>query len=100
MLSTVTTKGQVTIPLPIREKFGLLPDTDIAFVVEGQTVRLVKTQRKERAEERSLWPVSAAVQTSRRPPRKSSLGRVEIGEREISTRRQQRSARYRNRRSG
>lgn len=38
----ITSKGQVTIPLPIREKFGLLPDTDVDFVIDGQTVRLVR----------------------------------------------------------
>ncbi len=38
----ITSKGQVTIPLPIREKFGLLPDTEVDFVTEGQTVRLVR----------------------------------------------------------
>jgi antitoxin PrlF len=41
----ITSKGQVTIPQTVREKFGLLPDTDVDFVVEGQTVRLVRTQR-------------------------------------------------------
>ena len=38
----ITYKGQVTIPLPIREKFGLLPNTDVDFVIDGQTVRLVR----------------------------------------------------------
>jgi antitoxin PrlF len=38
----ITSKGQVTIPLPIREKFGMLPDTDVDFVIDGQTVRLVR----------------------------------------------------------
>ena len=34
--SRVTSKGQVTIPQPIREQLGLLPDTDVEFeVVEG-----------------------------------------------------------------
>ncbi|HKK98787.1 MAG TPA: AbrB/MazE/SpoVT family DNA-binding domain-containing protein, partial [Desulfotignum sp.] len=30
----VTTKGQVTIPRHIREKLGILPATEIAFVEE------------------------------------------------------------------
>jgi antitoxin PrlF len=38
----ITSKGQVTIPLPIREKFGMLPDTEVDFVADGQTVRLVR----------------------------------------------------------
>lgn len=36
----VTSKGQVTIPQEIREKLGLLPATEVEFVVEGNTVRL------------------------------------------------------------
>ena len=38
----ITSKGQVTVPIEIRERFGLLPETEIEFVVEGNTVRLRK----------------------------------------------------------
>jgi AbrB family looped-hinge helix DNA binding protein len=38
----ITTKGQVTIPQDIRERFGLLPHTEVEFVVEGETVLLCK----------------------------------------------------------
>lgn len=38
----ITTKGQVTIPADIREKAGLLPQTDVEFVMEGQHVRIVR----------------------------------------------------------
>jgi len=41
----ITSKGQVTIPAEIRERFGLLPDTEAEFVVEGNTVRIVHAQR-------------------------------------------------------
>ena len=35
----ITSKGQVIIPAPIRELAGLLPDTDVEFVVRhGQVV--------------------------------------------------------------
>ncbi len=40
----ITSKGQVTIPLEIREKLGLLPNTEVDFVVEGRAVRLVKRE--------------------------------------------------------
>ncbi|MCF8080817.1 MAG: AbrB/MazE/SpoVT family DNA-binding domain-containing protein [Desulfobacterales bacterium] len=30
----VTTKGQVTIPQHIREKFGITPDSEVDFVEE------------------------------------------------------------------
>ena len=38
----ITTKGQVTIPQAIRERTGLLPNTEVDFVVEEGSVRLVK----------------------------------------------------------
>ena len=38
----VTTKGQVTIPVSIRERFGLLPNTEVAFEVVGNGIRLRK----------------------------------------------------------
>jgi antitoxin PrlF len=44
----ITSKGQVTIPLPIREKLGLLPATDVDFVIDGQTVRLVRKEGQAR----------------------------------------------------
>ena len=40
----VTSKGQVTIPQDIREKLGLLPNTEVEFVVEGRSVRIVKAR--------------------------------------------------------
>jgi AbrB family looped-hinge helix DNA binding protein len=39
----VTSKGQVTIPVEIRAKFGFLPDTEVEFVVEEGTVKIVRT---------------------------------------------------------
>jgi len=36
----ITTKGQVTIPGEIREKFGFLPATEVDFVIEGKKVYL------------------------------------------------------------
>ena len=41
----ITTKGQVTIPVEIREKLGLLPNTDVDFEVVGQMVRMRKVRR-------------------------------------------------------
>lgn len=39
----ITSKGQVTIPQSIREQTGLLPNTEVDFLVEDGSVRLVKT---------------------------------------------------------
>ena len=38
----ITSKGQVTIPIEIRERAGLLPETDVDFEIEGGAVRIVK----------------------------------------------------------
>jgi AbrB family looped-hinge helix DNA binding protein len=50
----ITSKGQVTIPVEIREKAGLLPDTEVDFVYDGNTVMIVKVteRRKETRGER------------------------------------------------
>jgi AbrB family looped-hinge helix DNA binding protein len=44
----ITAKGQVTIPIEIRERFGLLPDTEVRFVADRRGVRIVKVQEPER----------------------------------------------------
>ena len=38
----ITSKGQVTIPREIRERFGFLPNTEVEFVVKRNTVHLIK----------------------------------------------------------
>ncbi len=44
----ITTKGQVTIPQEIRERMGLLPNTEVEFKVEGDVVVLVKALARSR----------------------------------------------------
>jgi AbrB family looped-hinge helix DNA binding protein len=44
----ITSKGQVTIPQDIREKLGLLPETEVEFLVEGNTVKIVKVRARKR----------------------------------------------------
>ena len=38
----ITSKGQVTIPQAVREQAGLLPNTDVEFVVDAGGVRIMK----------------------------------------------------------
>ncbi len=45
----ITSKGQVTIPQAVREEAGLLPQTEVDFVVESDGVRIVKAQPTRRA---------------------------------------------------
>ncbi len=49
----ITSKGQVTIPRRVREKMGMLPHTDVEFVVKGNAVYLKKKgeTRKKRGRE-------------------------------------------------
>jgi AbrB family looped-hinge helix DNA binding protein len=44
----ITTKGQVTIPADVRERLGLLPNTEVEFVVEGNHAIIRKRRRSQR----------------------------------------------------
>ena len=44
----ITTKGQVTIPVEIRERLGLLPNTEVEFAVAGNGVVVTKARRGAR----------------------------------------------------
>ena len=51
----VTSKGQVTIPVEIREKLGLLPRSEVEFEVVGNAVRIRRARsRRKRARGRSV----------------------------------------------
>lgn len=40
----VSTKGQVTIPIEIRTKLGMLPDTEVLFILQDDGVLIKKQQ--------------------------------------------------------
>ena len=42
----ITSKGQVTIPAHIRETTGLMPNTEVNFVVARGSVKLVRATSK------------------------------------------------------
>jgi AbrB family looped-hinge helix DNA binding protein len=44
----ITAKGQVTIPQAVREQTGLLPETEVEFIVERNGVRIVKARETPR----------------------------------------------------
>lgn len=44
----ITSKGQVTIPAEIRERTGLLPNTEVEFEVSGEKVILQKVPGKRK----------------------------------------------------
>lgn len=37
----ITSKGQVTIPIEIREQAGLMPNTEVDFEFDGKVVRII-----------------------------------------------------------
>ncbi|MBL9117494.1 MAG: AbrB/MazE/SpoVT family DNA-binding domain-containing protein [Verrucomicrobiaceae bacterium] len=41
----MSTKGQVTIPRALRERFGLLPGTELEFVADEDALRLKPRKR-------------------------------------------------------
>ena len=44
----VTSKGQVDIPTEIRERAGLLPQTEVEFEFDGKVVRIVRAKARKR----------------------------------------------------
>jgi antitoxin PrlF len=47
MTMHVTSKGQVTIPRAIREEYGLMPDTEVEFVIAHGLVTLRKLDARK-----------------------------------------------------
>jgi AbrB family looped-hinge helix DNA binding protein len=45
----ITSKGQVTIPREVRERLGLLPETEVEFIIEGSSARIVKVASEKGA---------------------------------------------------
>lgn len=50
----ITQKGQVTIPQEIRDQLGLRPDTEVAFEVDGNAVRITRAPKQVRGRGRAL----------------------------------------------
>ncbi len=61
---TLTSKGQITIPIEIREALGLLPGTEVEFDVVGRSVRI----RKAGKQGRGAALVAGMRATGRRAP--------------------------------
>ncbi len=59
----ITSKGQVTIPQDIRERHGFLPGTEVNFVDDGESVRLVKGAEEPRRGPRLVAHMRARADT-------------------------------------
>lgn len=57
----VTIKGQITIPVALRERFGLRPGTEVEFVVGQETLQVKARKTSKKAGRASdLWLAKAA----------------------------------------
>ena len=50
----ITSKGQVTIPIEIREKLGLLANTEVEFEIRGAAVQLRRARAGARSRGRTI----------------------------------------------
>jgi AbrB family looped-hinge helix DNA binding protein len=53
----ISSKGQVTIPVNIRERAGLLPGTEVAFEFDGEVVGIVRAKARRSDGRRGRPPV-------------------------------------------
>lgn len=79
MLSTVTTKGQVTIPANIRTRFHIQPNDRVDFVVDGERIVItpVKTLKQLRG---AVTASSAGTGPAERAAAKKALAARIAGE--------------------
>lgn len=42
----LTSKGQVTIPIAVRDQVGLRPGSEVEFAVDGETVLITKAKEQ------------------------------------------------------
>ncbi|HWA88427.1 MAG TPA: AbrB/MazE/SpoVT family DNA-binding domain-containing protein [Rhizomicrobium sp.] len=72
----ITTKGQVTIPAHIREKAGLLPNTEVEFAVDAKGgVRLYRADKAKGAT-RGEKLVAHLIEAGRKNPRKMTTDEI------------------------
>ena len=41
-MGRITSKGQITIPIELRERLGLTPETEVSFELDGDAVRVTR----------------------------------------------------------
>jgi bifunctional DNA-binding transcriptional regulator/antitoxin component of YhaV-PrlF toxin-antitoxin module len=59
----LTSKGQVTIPRLLRERYGLLPDTEVSFepAADGVLIRPAQAERVKRVREAIVRTRGSAI---------------------------------------
>lgn len=76
MLSTVTAKGQITIPADIRTRFKIQPNDRVDFFVDDERIVItpVKTLKQLRG---AVAPVGAGgIEAEREEARRAVAGRI------------------------
>jgi len=64
MSTTVTSKGQVTIPKAVRERMGITPGSEVEFSLNEQgEIVLLKCGRKPRPKESPFAKIRGTVKT-------------------------------------
>jgi AbrB family looped-hinge helix DNA binding protein len=64
MGTTVTSKGQVTIPKAVRDRLGITPGSEVEFSLNEQgEIVLLKCGRKARTEESPFAKIRGTVKT-------------------------------------
>ena len=71
----ITSKGQVTIPQRIRNRFGLKPGTAVEFVTDGGKVRLQPKKRGQHPVDDWLHRATGALKGKVTPTRIMKLTR-------------------------
>lgn len=51
----ISQRGQVTIPQHIREQCGLLPNSEVEFVIRDGVVQLIPEAKQRRSKVRALY---------------------------------------------
>ncbi len=83
MTSTISSKGQITVPAPIREKLGLVPGTEVEFILQRNGVLLCKGARDAHPVDRAFGLIKLAAPVDEiliemrgaAPKRKSARGK-------------------------
>jgi len=76
--ATLTSKGQVTIPLAIREALGLSPGTQLSFELTGGELRVRAISKKAWPE---LWSIAAGAPRPLKPVDVSTAIQAAVRER-------------------
>jgi AbrB family looped-hinge helix DNA binding protein len=65
MKSTISAKGQITVPKGVRERYALLPGTEVEFEFRDDGALL----RKRRGERHAIWDAIGSLKDSWRWPK-------------------------------